>query len=83
MTQPDAHQSLALFRDRPLVVFLFLPASSQCRYVRQRDKAQSICTALAAYLVQLPDGHDPNRGFAAGASAEHFSSSLKRAGLRA
>lgn len=82
MTQPDAHQSLALFRDRLRVVFLFLPANSQCRYVRQRDKAQSICAALATYLVQLPDGHDLNRGFATSARAADFSSDLKRAGLR-
>ena len=83
MTQLIAHQSLALFRDRLLVVFLFLPASSQCRYVRQRDKARSICTALVPCLVQLPDGHDPNRGFAASNIAADFSSGLMRAGLRA
>jgi hypothetical protein len=82
MTQPDAHQSRALFRDRLLVKFLILPASSQRLYVRWRDQAQGSRAALATYLVQLPEGHAANGGFAAGASAEDFVSALKRAGLR-
>ncbi len=33
-------------------------------------------------FLPLPKGHDLNRGFATGASAEDFFSGLKRAGLR-
>lgn len=79
MTQPDPHHSLALFRDSLIVDFVPVPASSKRRYVRWRDQARGSRAALAAYLVEPPQGHDPNGGFAAGASAEHFPSSLKRA----
>jgi hypothetical protein len=83
MTQPIAHHSLALFRDTLLVDFVPVPASRQRGYVQRRDKAQSICATLAPYRMQLPDGHDPRRGFAATNSVADFFSDLKRTALRA
>jgi len=48
--------------------------AAACKLAQSIEKA-----GLAAYLVQLPEGHDPNSYFVAGASPDDFIECLRRA----
>jgi DNA primase len=65
--------------DRELLLVFDSDANRAGQMAAQHLAQRLVCTGLAARIVQLPEGHDPNSFFLAGATAADFASCIERA----